>query len=559
MNNLKDNIMNKRIVSTFALAVSLMTASAQVYTAEQQAEWLQKAEDCKPALNVTEHHPVRMVQIVEDADAFQGYKAEETGSLDDLYSKSFKEMGTVIVDFGEHLVGNVSFQLRDLGMMQDAVYRFKVTFGEVPSDLALPIEPYTGSLSRGWLQDYQCDVTYGGHYDFPLRVTARYMKIEAVGTSVYSDFCFDSITFNATTSAGESKAQLASTTPQIFQDIAKVSENTLRDCMQGVFEDGPKRDQRLWMGDLYLQALANTASFQEYDLTKRCLYLLAGLSNANNGLLYSNLVEYPEPHSQLTFFVDYALSYTLTLADYLDATGDTETANDLWVVAKTQVDAVLNNAIDDNWLYSNTSYQYEGMLFSVIFFDWAPVTLDTHAAIQGYLCYVCDRLYDMGVKLGRSSEVKSLPSTVKKLRAAGKKAYWNSKKREIVSGDSKQTSYTGTSWAVLGDLISTSEAKQAITNVMADADAITPGTPYANHFLVEAMIHCGMTSEARQYVEEYWGGMVKLGADTFWEYYVPDNQLFSSYDGYTLLNSYCHAWSCTPIYFIVNYPEIFQK
>lgn len=33
----------------------------------------------------------------------------------------------------------------------------------------------------------------------------------------------------------------------------------------------------------------------------------------------------------------------------------------------------------------------------------------------------------------------------------------------------------------------------------------------------------------------------------------------SSYNGYTLLNSYCHAWSCTPVYFIVNYPEIFQK
>lgn len=52
--------------------------------------------------------------------------------------------------------------------------------------------------------------------------------------------------------------------------------------MQGVYEDGPKRDQRLWMGDLYLEALANTASFQQYDVTKRCLYLLAGLANPRN-------------------------------------------------------------------------------------------------------------------------------------------------------------------------------------------------------------------------------------------------------------------------------------
>ena len=549
--------MNTKLLLSAIIALSSLTASAQVYTADQQAAWLQKAEDCKPELKKTIHHPVRTVDIVADENAFQGFKAVDNGQLDDLYISSLKQKGSVIVDFGEHLVGHVCFKIKDLGPMQDAVYRFKVTFGEVPSDLALPIEPYTGGLSRGWLQDFQCDVTYGGYYEFPLRITARYMKIEVVGSSVYSDFTVDYINFEATTAVGESKAELAATTPQIFKDIVRVSENTLRDCTQGVFEDGPKRDQRLWMGDLYLEALANTASFQEYDVTKRCLYLLAGLANPDNGLLYSNLVEYPVPHQQLTFFVDYALSYTLTLSDYYDATGDAETANDLWQVAKNQVDAVLAQAIDENNLYSNTSYQYPGMLFTMVFFDWAPVTLDTHAAIQSYLCYVIDRLCYLGNNLGKSDEVKDYPAITRKLRKAARKAYWDSKNKRVISGE--QTSYTCTSWAVLADVIDAKEAKQAIANVMADENAITPGTPYANHFLVAAMLHCGMNDEARQYVEDYWGGMVKLGADTFWEYFIPEDQLFSSYNGYTLLNSYCHAWSCTPVYFIVNYPEIFQK
>ena len=38
-----------------------------------------------------------------------------------------------------------------------------------------------------------------------------------------------------------------------------------------------------------------------------------------------------------------------------------------------------------------------------------------------------------------------------------------------------------------------------------------------------------------------------------------EDHMFSSYNGYTLLNSYCHAWSCTPVYFIVNYPDVFQR
>lgn len=542
-----------------SLALFSLNVSAQCYTESQQQAWLQKAEDCKPVLNKTTHHPVREVKIVADANAFQGFKAVEDGDINDLYSKSFKKKKEVIVDFGEHLVGNVSFKIKDIGPMQDAILRFKVTFGEVPSDLGLPVEPYTGSLSRGWMQDFQCDVSYDGCYTFNRRITARYMKIEAVGTSIYSDFCFDNITFEATTSAGKSKAQLASTTPQIFKDIARVSENTLKDCMQGVFEDGPKRDQRLWMGDLYLEALANTASFKEYNVTKRCLYLLAGLANPDNGLLYSNMVEYPKPHAQQTFFVDYALSYILTLNDYLKATGDTETARDLWPVVKNQINTILANAIDKNHLYANTGYQYKGMMVSIVFFDWAPVTLDNHAAIQGLLAHSIDCAYNIAKVIGKTDDVKAYPATAKQLRKAGYKAYWDAKKQIVVSGKERQESYTATSWAVLGDLIKGKEAQKAIRNVMQSNTAIKPGTPYANHFLVAAMLHCGMNNEAKKYVEDYWGGMVRLGADTFWEYYVPDNHLFSSYNGYTLLNSYCHAWSCTPIYFIVNYPEIFQK
>ncbi len=542
-----------------SLALFSLNVSAQCYTESQQQAWLQKAEASKPVLNKTTHHPVREVKIVADANAFQGFKAVEDGDINDLYSKSFKKKKEVIVDFGKHLVGNVSFKIKDIGPMQDAVLRFKVTFGEIPSDLGLPVEPYTGSLSRGWMQDFQCDVSYDGCYTFNRRITARYMKIEAVGTSIYSDFCFDNITFEATTSAGKSKAQLASTTPQIFKDIARVSENTLKDCMQGVFEDGPKRDQRLWMGDLYLEALANTASFKEYNVTKRCLYLLAGLANPDNGLLYSNMVEYPKPHAQQTFFVDYALSYILTLNDYLKATGDTETARDLWPVVKNQINTILAKAIDNNHLYANTGYQYKGMMVSIVFFDWAPVTLDNHAAIQGLLAHSIDCAYNIAKVIGKTNDVKAYPATAKQLRKAGYKAYWDAKKQIVVSGKERQESYTATSWAVLGDLIKGNEAQKAIRNVMQSNTAIKPGTPYANHFLVAAMLHCGMNSEAKKYVEDYWGGMVRLGADTFWEYYVPDNHLFSSYNGYTLLNSYCHAWSCTPIYFIVNYPEIFQK
>lgn len=63
------------------------------------------------------------------------------------------------------------------------------------------------------------------------------------------------------------------------------------------------------------------------------------------------------------------------------------------------------------------------------------------------------------------------------------------------------------------------------------------------------MMHCAMRREALSLIESYWGGMVAAGADTFWEVYDPANPRLSPY-GNVLVNSYCHAWSCTPAYLL---------
>ena len=73
-----------------------------------------------------------------------------------------------------------------------------------------------------------------------------------------------------------------------------------------------------------------------------------------------------------------------------------------------------------------------------------------------------------------------------------------------------------------------------------------------HHYVVEAMIKIGMMDEALAYIKKYWGGMVKAGADTFWEVYVPGQPKLSPY-GDVIINSWCHAWSCSPSYFIRTY------
>ena len=66
--------MKKRVLSLCLLAgMALGTQAEDVYQA-QRARWLKLAEQNKPELNHTVHHPVRVVKAVEDKGAYQGWR-----------------------------------------------------------------------------------------------------------------------------------------------------------------------------------------------------------------------------------------------------------------------------------------------------------------------------------------------------------------------------------------------------------------------------------------------------------------------------------------------------
>ena len=72
------------------------------------------------------------------------------------------------------------------------------------------------------------------------------------------------------------------------------------------------------------------------------------------------------------------------------------------------------------------------------------------------------------------------------------------------------------------------------------------------HHYIQALIDCGLKEDGKKVMLSYWGGMIQSGADTFWELYNPNNPQETPYGG-KAVNSYCHAWSCTPAYFIRKY------
>ena len=81
---------------------------------------------------------------------------------------------------------------------------------------------------------------------------------------------------------------------------------------------------------------------------------------------------------------------------------------------------------------------------------------------------------------------------------------------------------------------------------------IRMATPYMFHYFIDALMENNRRDLALFYMKAYWGEMIHDGADTFFELYGLTDRYASPY-GSPLVNSYCHAWSGTPAYFIRKY------
>ena len=530
--------------------------------------WLAKAEAAKPRLFHRKVVPVALVKTVADASAFQGWRVESAGAVGDIFNKPLVDGDSYILDFGEHLVGTFSFKLTDVRCV-DAPIRIGFTFAEVPLELAEDSGVTMGSgwngISRAWVQKDVVTVDcIPSVCALPRRYAFRYVKVDVLGCS-RGKCRFENIHAVAETSADESALKPWIAPSPEMAKIEAVARRTLRDCMQTVFEDGPKRDRRLWLGDLRLEALANYATYRNFDIVRRSLYLLAGFVD-DNGMVHSDAYERPAPRRGNCRIFDYVALFAPTVLEYLEASGDRETAEDLWPLCFLQLDFLLP-AIDTDGVFrgrkvgrlllggEKRGWCVKDRCSCKDHCPWCFIDhsseLNRQTAEQGVLALSFRALMRLGTALGKYEDVAFLDEVVRRMERGANEKLWDESRGLYVCEGDAQASMLGQAWLVLGGIATGDRAKRCLRSVMADASAVKPVTPYAHHYFVEALHVAGLRREADEHLKSYWGRMVELGADTFWEVFVPDNHRASPY-GTPLLNSYCHAWSCAPAYFLRN-------
>jgi Bacterial alpha-L-rhamnosidase. len=504
-------------------------------------EFIKKVDQLKPVLIETRTDPVSVISLGKGENG--DWRVSQKEPFDELKTKTLLKNDTVYLDFGEHQVGYLTLEIHPLGFPADSPVHLQLCFGETLTEMMASPSDYKGWLSESWFQEEFVHIdAVPTAYRLPRRYAFRYLSVKILNSTSKYQVRIADVFCTQVTSGDKKKIPGLRCSDRELCELDKVGIRTLQDCMQCVFEDGPKRDRRLWIGDLRLQALANYETFKNIDLVKRCLYLFAGMTGKDGRV---SACQYVEPEYILgdNVLYDYSLFFVACLYDYYHATYDDLLVGELWNVAWRQVELSIGR-LDKNFLVLDSDDWW-------CFLDWGD-GLNKQAGAQAVLIYTMRMAKELASHFATEAQIEIIDKIFPSIEKAAVEFLWDEKRGVFISGSERQVSATSQVWMVLARVLPDEKNRELCTLVLEKKAGMPLVTPYMYHYLVEAMLQCGMKAEASELMKDYWGGMIRNGADTFWEVYDPENPDFSPY-GSPAINSYCHAWSCTPTYFIRKY------
>lgn len=503
---------------------------------------LKKADKYKPQIYKKKILAKSIVELIDDRKKLENTGVKEIAPISELASKKFKRDDRVIIDFKQHYVGNFKIHIDQEGSPMDAPLTFKIRFAEMPNELKHDSSEYNGWLSKSWIQEEIIHLDrLPVNLELPRRYSFRYVEISVIDTSPKWFATFSNPQVETQSAVNQSEVKIPDFKDQELSDIYKVGVRTLHDCMQDVFEDGPKRDRRLWLGDLRLQALSNYASFDNVDMVKRCLYLFGAMTTKDGRIsanIFTNQLYVPDD----TFMYDYSLFFISTLDDLERTHFDREILVDLYPIAKKQWNYIMQYISEDGKVKLDEDYP--------VFVDWSN-DFDKETASQAITIYALKQLIHLG-ELAQD-DVNDYQKTLNSLVSYAKEKLFDKKIGLFVSGEKRELNVASQTWMVLAHVFDDKQNKVIMKKTIKKLFPIKEiATPYMYHHIDHALFEAGMNEEAIKLMKNYWGKMISLGADTYWEAFEPEDPNYSPY-GSSIVNSYCHAWSCTPVYLLSKY------
>lgn len=324
-----------------------------------------------------------------------------------------------------------------------------------------------------------------------------------------------------------------------LNEIWEIAKYTMELTSREFYIDGIKRDRWIWSGDAYQSYAMNYYLGFDSETVKRTILALRG----------------KEPTmSHINTIMDYTFYWFLSIYDYYLYTGDLEFIEAIYPRMQSLMEFCLNRRNADGLM--------EGLSGDWVFIDWAE-GLSKQGEVSFEQLLLCRSLETMALcadLLQKQEEQSFYAIEAKVLKDKLFEYYWNDQKNALVHSriDGQQTENVtryANMFAIFFDYLTEQQKQDVKQHVLLNDDVQKIMTPYMRYYELEALCALGEKDYVMKEMIDYWGGMLDLGATTFWEEYNPEK---SGAEHYTMYGrefgkSLCHSWGASPIYLLGKY------
>ncbi|WP_312399406.1 MULTISPECIES: trehalase family glycosidase [unclassified Sphingobacterium] len=321
--------------------------------------------------------------------------------------------------------------------------------------------------------------------------------------------------------------------------IWDVAKYTMELTTREFFIDGIKRDRWIWSGDAYQSYAMNYYLGFDSEAVKRTILALRG----------------KEPTiSHINTIMDYTFYWFLSIADYYRYTGDKEFIAGIYPRMKSLMQFCLDRRNSDGLM--------KGLAGDWVFIDWAE-GLSKQGEVSFEQLLLCRSLETMAMcadLVGEPKDNQHYQQEAQQLKDKLFAYYWNDQKKAFAHSriDGKQTDNVtrySNMFAIFFNYLNEQQQAGVKANVLLNDQVQQITTPYMRYYELEALCELGEKDYVMKEMKDYWGGMLKLGATTFWEEFNPAKKGAEHYAMYgrDFGKSLCHSWGASPIYLLGKY------
>ena len=475
--------------------------------------------------------PVRIIWKSEEPGALENEGVLLTGldgqsSLSAVNPFVMRNQGKpagILLDFGIELHGGVQISVWQ-GNHPDRVAKLRVRFGESVMEAMSDIGGETNATNAHAMRDTVIEVPYLGATEIG-NSGFRFVRIDLMGEDRYLEL--RSIRAVFLYRELEYKGSFRCSDP-LLNDIWMTGAYTVHLNMQDYLWDGIKRDRLVWTGDMHPETSTIQAVFGDHTIVPSSLDFKRD--------------RYPLP--EWMTMPTYSIWWLLIHHDWYMQNGDfayLERQREYMVSLLRQLTEVI---------------QEDGSIdIPFPFLDWPSSAnpIGVKAGVHALFVWA----FETGAKLCR---------LLGEEETAALCAAYEARLRAVVPphNGSKQAA-----------------ALLALTGLMDPAEAnetvIAPNSPrgystFYGYYILKARGAAGDVTGALQSIRDYWGGMLSLGATTFWEDFdidwlenaarideiTPEGKVdvHGAYGGYCYQgyrHSFCHGWASGPTAWLTEY------